>query len=184
MKLFSASCVETLPGCSGCVSFSGRISETWKFRKVLLSTMHAHGAKLGTALQRRHGFAGIEQPMLIKCGLDGMKSLELSGVELHAHLVDLFESHPMLAGDGAAHFYAELQDGCAVRFCALVLVAFVGIEHDQRMQVAVPRMEHIRALQIKLFRKLVYALQHVRQMFLRNRPIHAVVIRQDASHGG
>src|SRR3954467_15410334 len=116
------------------------------------------GAALGTALQRRHGFAGIEQAMFVKCCFDGMKSLELASVELYAHLVDLFEAHPMLAGDRAAHFDAEFQDRGAISFCALILVAFIGIEHDKRMQVAIARMEHIGALQLKLLRQLVYAL--------------------------
>jgi hypothetical protein len=56
----------------------------------------------------------------------------------------------MLAGDGAAHFHAQRQDLGAERFGAVEFVRDVGVEQDQRMQVAVARMEHVGAAQAVL----------------------------------
>ena len=113
-----------------------------------------------------------------------MEGLKFIGAELYAHLVDLLDAHAVFAGDGAADLDAQFQDRRAVGFGPFVLVAFVRVEHDQRMQVAVAGMEYVGALQVELFRQFVDALEYVRQLFLRDGAVHAVVIRHDASHGG
>ena len=79
----------------------------WLLGKLLLTTMNVHCAEFGTALQRRDRFARIEQAKFIERMLDGMKRIELRLAVLHTHLVDLFHSNTMLAGDGAADLYAQ-----------------------------------------------------------------------------
>src|SRR5690606_23236017 len=93
-------------------------SETWKIRKFFLAAVHVHGPVLGAALQRGHRLAGVEQAELVEHLLDRVEGLQLAGAELHAHLVDLFDAHAVLAGDGAADLDAQLQDGRTVGFRA------------------------------------------------------------------
>ena len=112
--------------------------------------MHMHRAEFGAAVQRRHGLAGIEQAGRIERGLDGMELGQFRAAELHAHLVDLLDADAVLAGDGAADFHAQLQDAAAEFLGALQFAWLVGVEQDQRMQVAVAGMEHVgdRAVRI------------------------------------
>src|SRR6266852_1314985 len=69
------------------------------------------------------------------------------GAELRAHLVDLLDADAVLAGDRAADRDALLEHLARELLGARELVGTVGVEQDQRMQVAVARMEHVRAAQ-------------------------------------
>src|SRR3979490_84692 len=64
----------------------------------------------GAARERRHRLAGIEQATRIEGALHREERLQLVGAELQAHLVDLLDADPMLAGNGAAHLDAFLHD--------------------------------------------------------------------------
>ena len=63
----------------------------------------------------------------------------------------------MLAGDGAAHRDAGFQDVGAEEFAAVQLVGVVGVEQDQRVQVAVAGMEDVAAAQAVLLFHLAIA---------------------------
>ena len=90
----------------------------------------------------------------------------------------------MLAGDGAAHLDALLQHLARELLGAVQLVGVVGVEQDERMQVAVAGVEHVRAAQA------VFALhggdegQHLAQALARNGAVHAVVVGRDAADRG
>ena len=75
-----------------------------------MSAMDMHGAELGAAMQGGHGLGGVQQASGVEGGLDGMELGQLLGLELDAHLVDLFLADAMLARDGATHLDAQLQD--------------------------------------------------------------------------
>ena len=62
-----------------------------------------------SARERGDRLAWIEQALRIEGALDGMENLQFGGAELHAHLVDLFHAHAVLAGDGAADLDAFFQ---------------------------------------------------------------------------
>lgn len=73
-----------------------------------------------------------------------MEERDLVGVELHAHLVDLLAADAVLARDAAARRDAQLEDLAAERFRAVEFAGPVRVEQDQRVHVAVTRVEHVR----------------------------------------
>jgi hypothetical protein len=56
---------------------------------------------------------------------------------------------------------------------ALHLALDVGVEHDQRMQVAVAGVEDVGAAQAVFLRQLGDARQHMRQVLARDGAVHA-----------
>ena len=106
--------------------------------------------------------------MRIEGAFDREHLLVFFGRELHAHAVDLLDAHPVLAGDGAAHGHARLQNIGAKQLAALELVGVVGIKKNQRVQIAVASMEHIEALEAVLDLHLGDRLQYVGQALTRN----------------
>ncbi len=58
----------------------------------------------------------------------------------------------------------------------------VGVEHDQRMQIAVAGMEDVGHLQTKSIRHFLNPPQNVRQLAGRDRSVHAQIIRTDAAY--
>src|SRR5579883_1275298 len=125
--------------------------------------MHAQPPKLGTAVQCRHGLAGVEQAALIERALDGMEDLELAPAELHAHLLDLLHADAMLAADAAAFAHAELENLAAEGLRPGEFVRDVGIEEDQRVQIAVAGMEDVGAAQAVFALHPADRLQHRRE---------------------
>ena len=111
------------------------------------AALDVHLPVLGAAHQRRDDLARIEQAGRIEGPLDGAHPLALGRRELHAHRRQLLDADAVLAGDGAAHGDAEVEDLGAEGLGAMQLVAVVGIEQDQRMQVAVAGMEDVGAAQ-------------------------------------
>jgi hypothetical protein len=65
-----------------------------------------HGTKLSAALERRHRFARIEQPVFIKYVFDGVEGVQFRGLELDTHLVDFLDPDTMFTGNRAADFDA------------------------------------------------------------------------------
>ena len=59
------------------------------------------------------------------------------------HQIPLFDAHPVLSGQAPAHIDAEFQNIRPERLAFLKITGFVGVEQDQRMHIAVARMEHI-----------------------------------------
>ena len=98
---------------------------------------------------------GLSRPFGVEGALDAQHLLAFGGRELHAHGVEFFHADAVLAGDGAAHGDAGFQDVGAKQLAAVQLVGIVGIEQDQRMQVAVAGVEHVGAAQaVLLFHRL------------------------------
>src|SRR6185312_7147722 len=106
-----------------------------------LPAAHMQPPEFRAAVQRRHGLAGIEQTAVIERALHGMEGFELCAAELHAHLIDLLDAHAVLSGDAAALPDTELEDLAAEGFRAGYLVRHVGVEENERVQVAVARVK-------------------------------------------
>jgi hypothetical protein len=119
-----------------------------------LPAAHQHLAVLGAAVQRGDHLAGVEQTLGSKARLTP-NICSFSSAELHAHAVELFDAHAVLAGHGAAHGHAGFQDVGAKQLAAVQLVRVVRIEQDQRVQVAVARVEHVGAAQLVLLLHLL-----------------------------
>ena len=105
--------------------------------------MHDHAAELGAAAQLGEHLAGIEQVVGIEGALHAHLLVEIDLGELHAHQVALLDADAVLAGQHAADPHAEPQDVGAELLGAAQLVGVVGVEQDQRMQVAVAGMEDV-----------------------------------------
>ena len=90
---------------------------------------------------------GLSRPAGSKARLTRFHLRALGRRELDAHRRQLLDADAVLAGDGAAHRDAELEDLGAERLGAMQLVAVVGVEQDQRMQVAVAGVEDVDAAQ-------------------------------------
>ena len=142
--------------------------------------MNVHLAVFGAARRGRDALARIEQPGLVEGTLDRKERGTFFGRELHAHRIDLFDAHAVLAGDRTAQFDAQLEYFCTEQFGPLPLRLVVGIEQDQRMQIAVAGMKDVHAAQIVLALHLDDGGQHPAQVLARNGAVHAVVVGRDA----
>src|SRR5690348_14381884 len=114
--------------------------------------------------------------------LHRMKRLELTGAELHAHLVDLLDPHAVLPGDATALADAELEDLAAERLRPGNLVRDVAIEKDEGMQIAITGMEHVAAAQREPGLHLPDRLQHGGEPLAWDGAVHAVVIGREGPH--
>ena len=112
-----------------------------------LAAFDMHAAELGATMQRGNVLQRIQQAARIECALDAAEAFQFVCGKLLAHLVYFFDADAMLAGDGTADFDALLQHFGSEGFGAMQLVRIVGIEQNQRMQVAVAGMKHVGTAQ-------------------------------------
>src|SRR6476469_6681240 len=110
--------------------------ETGQAGKRQHTARDAHLAEFGAAVQGRNGLVRIEQEGHIEGALDGKKGIEFGTGELHAHRIDFFLADAVFTGDGAADFDAQGENGGAKGFGAIEFTGLVGVEQDQRMQIA------------------------------------------------
>ena len=68
--------------------------------------MYVHTAQLGTAMQLRKHFSGIEQALGIECAFEPLLLGEIGFREHCGHEIPLFDSHAVLAGENAPHLDA------------------------------------------------------------------------------
>ncbi len=141
-------------------------------------------AELGAAVQGRHVLAGVEQPGSVEGSLHRMEEGQLARLELGAHGVDLLATHPMFAGDGAPHRHAQIEDAPAQGLGLLQFAGAIGIEEDQRMQVAVAGMEDVAHRQAVFRRQGLDTAQDFGQGATRDGAVHAVVVGRQPPHGG
>ena len=87
----------------------------------------------------------------------------------------------MLAGQRAARIEASVEDRLGQDSRALGL-AFGGVVEDERMEVAVARMEDIADPQAVRHRQLLDAAQHLGEASPRNDAVLHVVVRRHATH--
>src|SRR4029079_4744831 len=114
-------------------------------------------AELRAAMQHGEHLPRIEQPRRIERALETLLMREIGFRELLAHQVALLDSDAVLAGEHTAHLHAQAQDGCSERLRPLQLSRHVRIEKDQRRQIAIARMEHVRDAQSELALELPQA---------------------------
>ena len=90
----------------------------------------------------------------------------------------------MLAGHGAAHGHAGLQNVGTKQLAAVQLIGVARVKQNQRMQIAVARMKHIAAAQLVFLFHLGNCQQDVGQALARDGAVHAHVVRADAPRRG
>ena len=141
--------------------------------------MRPAGSAADCGFEQREHLAGVQQPVRVEGGLEPALLLQFMGVELHRHQVALFHADAMLAGQAAADLDAQLQDVGAEFLGGMEAGGIVGIEHDQRMQIAVAGVEDVGDLQAVAVRHLLDAAQHQRQLAGRDGAVHAQVVGAD-----
>ena len=146
-----------------------------------LAAAHQHFSVLGTAVKRRYHLAGVEQAVTVKCAFDAKHLLVFFRRELHAHGVEFFHAHPVLACHRAAHRHAGLQNIGTKQLAAVQLVSIVGIKQNQGVQVAVPCMKNIGAAQLVFFLHLGNRQQNICQALAWNGRVHAHVVGADTA---
>src|SRR5690606_13896603 len=109
--------------------------------------MHVQAAELRTAMQDGEHLAGVQQSVRIERALQSLLMREISLRELFGHEVALLDADSVLARQHAADLHAESQDRSAERFRPLELSGVVRFEQDQRMQVSVTGVKHVRHTQ-------------------------------------
>src|SRR5262249_35996154 len=158
--------------------------ESRQLRMRQLPALHAHAAELGAAVQGRDVLARIEQSVGIERALHALEALDLRGGELYAHLVDLLHAHAVLASDGAADLDAFLEHLAREALGAVELVGVVRVVENQRVQVAVAGVEHVRAAQAVFLLHPRDEFQDLAELLSRDRAVHAVVVGRDAADRG
>jgi len=142
--------------------------------------MHVHPAELGTAVQGRKHFSGIEQTFRIEGAFDALLLVQVDLRKHRRHQVALLDADAVFAGEHAADLDAQLQDLGAEFLGALQLARLVGIVKNERMQVAVAGMKHVGDAQAVVLGQFARALEYPRQLCARDGAVHAVIIRRDA----
>ena len=146
--------------------------------------MDHNAAQFGAAAELGEDLAGIEQMVGIEGALHAHLLVQVDLGELHAHQVALLDSDAMLAGQHAADAHAEPQDIGAEFLGAMQLVGIVGVEQDQRMEIAVTGMEDVDDPQTMLLRHLAHLGQHLDQAAARHRAIEAHIVGRYLADGG
>src|SRR5216683_1739217 len=108
-----------------------------------LVVMHDHPAELGATAELGEDLARIEQVVGIEGAFHAHLLVEIDLGELLAHQVALLDADAVLAGQHAADAHAEPEDIGAEFLGAAELARIVGVEQDQRVEVAVAGMEDI-----------------------------------------
>ncbi len=146
--------------------------------------MDVDAAELGTTVQRRKHLARIEDLIGIEGAFHALLLLELVLREHHRHEIALLDPHPMLAGEHATHFHAELEDLRTEGLGPLELPGPVRIIEDERVEIAVAGVEHVHHAQSEALAHLPHAGEDLGEPPARDRAVHAVVIGRDPADGG
>src|SRR3546814_14140531 len=77
---------------------------------------------------------------------------------------------------------AQPPNVAAERLGAIEFAGLVGVIEDQRMQVAVAGMEHVRYPEAVFFRQLRHPFEHFGQAAARDRAVPAIIIVRDPHH--
>src|SRR5262249_56132921 len=91
----------------------------------------------------RKDLGGVEQPVGIEHPLHAPLLGDGGRGELYSHQLALLDADAMLSGEAAAELDAKLEDLSTAHLGALKLGPVVGVVEDQRMQIAVARMEDV-----------------------------------------
>src|SRR4051794_33139687 len=159
-------------------------SKPREFGESELAGMDMHAAEFGAAMKRRKHFAGVQQALRVERTFEPLLLVEIDIAKHLRHQVALFDAHAMFARQHAAKFDADPQDVGTKGFGALHFIGLIGIEKDERMQVAVAGIKNIGDAKIVFCGKIADSRQRLRQFAARNGAVHAEVVGRNPPNGG
>ena len=112
-----------------------------------------------------------------------MHGVEVVVGEEQRHQVALFQADAVLAGDGAAHFDAELHHFVGGGDDAGELLRVAGVKEDGGVEVAVAGVEDVADLEAVAGGDFVHRAQRLRQLGARDDAVLGVVVGREAAHG-
>src|SRR5690349_10015471 len=161
---------------------SGLNSLTWSEPRNVgerhLAAMDVHAPELGAAMQHREHLAGVEQAFGIERAFQALLMRKVDLGEHLAHEVALLDADAVLAGQHTAHTDAQPQNVGSEGLGAVELLLLAGIEQDQRMEVAVARMEDIGAGKAVFGGEIRHGAKDCGQVPARDRAVHAEIVRR------
>ena len=134
--------------------------------------------------RRREELAGVREPGRVECRAQALHRLEIVLAEHQRHRAGLVGADAVLAGDRAAGVDAGLEDLAREQLGALGLAVDAPVVEDERVQVAVARVEDVADAEPVLLRERVDPAQHLRQLRARHDAVLHVVVGADAAHRG
>ena len=98
-------------------------------------------------------------------------------------MIALLDPDPVFAGDAAPGIDADAQDFSTAVLHPVEHAGLVAVVHDQRVHVAVARVENIGDFKAVAVADGVNLLQHVGQLSHRDRAVHAQIVRRNLADG-
>src|SRR5918994_1814363 len=136
---------------------------------------------LATQAWRRDHLARVAEPDRVERAAQPLEHLQVALREHPRHRACLVHADAVLAGERAAGVEARVEN----RLCELprlVRLARLGVVEDERVEVAVARVEDVADAQSVLVREILDAAQHLGEARAWNDAVLHVVVGRDASH--
>ena len=114
--------------------------------------MDMHPAQLRAAMEHGKHFSRIEELLVVEGGFHRNLLGEIDGVEHFWHQITFLDADAMFACQHAADCNTQAQNIRAKRFGAGKFAGIVRIVENERVQIAVPRVEDIRDVQTMALR--------------------------------
>ena len=105
--------------------------------------MHVKAAELSTAMQLREHLAWVKQAIRVESAFQTLLMRQVGFVEHCFHKIAFFDADTVLTSQHAANLDAESQNIGSKGLSSLDLVRLIGVVKNQRMEIAVARMEHV-----------------------------------------
>lgn len=96
-----------------------------------LARMDVHGTEFGTSIQRWDILSGVQQCVWVPCCLDTVEQQQFVAVKLRAHLVNFFSTNTVLASNGAADLYAQLEYSSSDGLGFIQLTRYIGVKQNE-----------------------------------------------------
>src|SRR5262249_8339034 len=143
--------------------------------------MHMHAAEFCAAVEGRKHFSRIKELLCVKGAFDRNLVVKIDFRKHLGHEIAFFDADAMLAGEHAAVRNAKPQDVGAKFFRALELARLIRIIKNQRMQIAVARMEDVGDAEPMADRQFADSRKHGWKLPARDRAVHAKIIGREVA---
>ena len=114
---------------------------------------------------------------------DGVHGVHVGFVEEHGHVVPLFHADAVFAGDGAAKIDAQFEDFACQRFRMFEGTLGAAVVQNQRVEIAIPRMEDVGHVKAICLAEAVNLGQRFAQMGAGNHAVLHHVIGAEPADG-